>query len=124
VAPEEASLRRVHVCISIRISVVMPVMPDPPERSILAGKNPEEGENELEQPAGLERSVCEQSMIACGDAEDLKRAGDQECRQSHAAPAYENDHSAAQMHQDKRRHECNVPGRERTHSVGLGRHLD
>jgi hypothetical protein len=112
-----------HVCVSIRIPVVMPVMPHPPEGAILAGKNTEESENELEQPAGLERAVCEQSLIACGDPEDLKRAGDQECRHRWAAQADKKNQSAAQMQQDKGCEECNVPRREQTHLIGLGLHL-
>jgi hypothetical protein len=124
VAPEEAPLRRLHVCVSIRIPVVMPVMPHPPEGAILAGKNTEEGENELEQPAGLERAVCEQSMIACGDPEDLKRAGDQECRHRWAAQADKKNQSAAQMQQDKgcERMQC-APARTNA-SIGLRPSLD
>jgi hypothetical protein len=103
--------------------VVMPVVPDPPERPILARQDTEERENELEQLTGLERAVCQQSMIARGNPEDLKGAGDQQRNDGHAAPADEKNQSAAQMQKDKRRHERNVPRRQRTHSLALGLHL-
>ena len=54
----------VHVVVAIRMAVVMSVMSDPPERPILAGKDTEKGEHELEQLAGLERMMGEQSVIA------------------------------------------------------------
>src|ERR1700730_4942048 len=107
----------------MRMAGVMPVMSDPPEPPILAGKDTEKGEHELEQLAGLERMMGEQSMIARGDPEDLQRAGDQECGYRRAAPADEKNQSAAQMHHYKRCHECNVPRRQQSHLVGLGFHL-
>ena len=54
VAPEETPLRRMRVSFSIRKSVVMPVMPYPPEWTILAGENTEKHEKKLEEASGLE----------------------------------------------------------------------
>ena len=43
--------------------MVVSMVADPPERSILACKHAKESEDELELAAGLERSVSQQSVI-------------------------------------------------------------
>ena len=88
--------------------MVMTMMPNPPHRPVLAGKHAEQGKNELEYAGGLEGSVREQSMIAHRDAEDLKRACDQEGADGNVAPADDKNQSASQVQQDEGREECNV----------------
>jgi hypothetical protein len=53
-APEETPSRRVKVLLAIRISVMMSMMADPPQRSVLTRKNTEKSEHELELAAGPE----------------------------------------------------------------------
>jgi len=105
----------------------MPVVPNPPEWPILAGKNTKQCEDELEYLTGLEGPMRQQPMITRGDPEDLKRARNQADSNGNAAPADEKNQSAAQVHQDKWREESNVLGRQSTHHLRgprVGPHLE
>src|SRR5262249_1898900 len=69
VAPEKTPARRMGVFFAIGISVMVAMMSDPPQRSVLAGQHAEEGEHEPELLAGFERPVGEEAVITGGDAE-------------------------------------------------------
>src|SRR5713226_2331490 len=85
-APEETPVRRMSVLIAIRISVMVSVVPDPPQWPILAGEHAEQREQELKRAARLERTVGEQPMISCGNPEQLDRARDYRRISSAARP--------------------------------------
>ncbi len=65
---------------AIRVSVVVSMVADPPQRPILAGKNAEESEHELELTAGFEGSMRQQTMITHRYAEELNCAREQKYR--------------------------------------------
>jgi len=65
--------------------VVVPMMGGPPEDSLLTRGPAEEGQDELERPAGFERAVRKIAMESGGDAE---HANGQQCRsQGDGAPS-------------------------------------
>jgi hypothetical protein len=82
--------------------VVVSMVRDPPERSVLTGESAEEDEQELERAARLERSVREQAMIAGRDAEELDGAGDDEHHDGDATRADEEHQSTREMQEDER----------------------
>jgi hypothetical protein len=60
-----------RVVFRIGITVMMPVMADPPQRPVLRREHAEQGQHELKDTAGLKRAVCKQPVIAHRDAEHL-----------------------------------------------------
>jgi len=100
-APEETPVRRMSVLIAIRISVMVSVVPDPPQWPILAGEHAEQREQELKRAARLERTVGEQPMISCGNPEQLDRARYKTGRDRSPADSNDKDEAAAKMQQDQ-----------------------
>jgi hypothetical protein len=90
----------VRVAFPVGIRVVVPVMADPPEWPVLAGENPEQGQQELERTGSPERPMGQKSMITGGYAENLERARDQESRYCDATPANDKNEAASEMQQD------------------------
>jgi hypothetical protein len=74
--PEAALGRRVHVPGQIGELVVVPVVGGPPEDALLAGGLGEEGEDELEDAAGLEGAVREVAVVAGHHAEGADEVED------------------------------------------------
>ena len=100
------------IALLIGMHVVMSMVRDPPQGSVLTGESAEQDEQELERPARLERSVREQAVIASRDAEELHGARDDEHHGCDATHADEKRQPAREMQQDQRDDEEKVPRRE------------
>ncbi len=69
VAPPEAAMTVVMICIRIGKLVVMPVQPHPIDGAVLAAQGPAGGKKPFQPSGQAEGSVREQAVIAKGDAE-------------------------------------------------------
>ena len=110
-----------EVLLAIGIAVMVSMVADPPQRSVLAGENAEQREYELELPAGLERSVSEQAVVTRRDAEQLHPARDKKCCQSGLTDAGGESEAATEMEQDQREHEREMARQEGRYIRGLSR---
>ena len=70
VRPEEAlHAGRMNILFLVRVLVMMPMHPRPPERTALRAGQAEEGGDELSDPRNLERLVAEIPVVKTGDEE-------------------------------------------------------
>jgi hypothetical protein len=102
--------------------MMVPVVADPPERSVLARKDTAKREHELELPARLEGAVCDQAVIAGRNAEHLERARHQENRHGRFADADNKHQAAPKVQQDYWQHKRDVAQGKPGHSTRGGIH--
>jgi len=57
-APEQAGPRRMDILLGVRMSVVMSMMPNPPQRSVLTGQDTQQRQDELEPSARAVGAMC------------------------------------------------------------------
>src|SRR5262249_44691575 len=97
-AVEEAlAPRRMHVARGVGMPMMMPMLGRPPEDALLGAGLGEQGEDELEQPAGGIGAVREVAVIACPDGEDAQPVQPQAERQVLPGDAEPDRGEAAQM---------------------------
>jgi hypothetical protein len=70
-----------RIAAAVRMPVVISMVPDPPQRPVLAGEHAARGEDELKAAGRLEGTMRQQAVIAKGDTEDLdQRCQKENCR--------------------------------------------
>lgn len=79
------------------MSVVIPVVPDPPQRTVLRGERTAQGEDELEAAACPERPMGKQPVIAQRNAEGLDCSGSEQDRRGDPARAHHEYQRAGEM---------------------------
>ena len=92
--------------------MMVSVVADPPQRSILGGKHAEESEHELELAAGLERAMRQQAMVPGCYAEELNSAREQKYRQGRPANTRDERTAAPEMKEDQGQHEREMAQRK------------
>src|SRR5579859_4319633 len=74
--PETAGARRMQILGSIRMQVVMSVVPHPPERPLLQGTAAKASQHELKGSTRLVRAMGKIAVVACRDAEHMHQVTD------------------------------------------------
>jgi len=101
--PEGTHDGRVQVFLGFYVQMVSPVVRRPPERPLLVGGRPREGEQELEGPTGPVRAVGEEAVESRGDGEHahgVERQADGDRRRARARPERE---EAGQVYEEELR---------------------
>src|SRR5256885_1719474 len=101
------------VAFAIGMLVMMPVMADPPQRSVLRGENAEHREEKLKKPAGPKRPMGKQAMEPGGDAENLQQSGDGKSGDRRFTDADNEHQRAGGVQNDQRCEKSDVPKRKR-----------